>query len=262
VNAAIELYARGMPFPEGPEFGPDSLLYVCCRRHGWIARVGSDRKVHRIAETGGKPQAFARSRNDQLLYLADAIRKQILVLDTNGSLRVLIDDPQLIGPNDLTFGPVTGDLYFTDPGNEWGVYKGNAYRYSFANGRLTQLAHSLGFPNGLAVTPDETALLIAETLSDRLLRIDLTRSSERPGEAFQFAPGSSPDGMEWLTDGKLAIAQHGTGHISFLCTETWIEQRVSLPSGSHPTNLIQRGSQLYITEDTAQGVLQLTLLED
>lgn len=255
--ADVELYADGMPFPEGPAFGPDGLLYVCCRRHGWIARVDASRTVHRVADTGGKPQAFALSPDEDLLYLADAKRRQILTLQVDGTLKVLIDDQQLIGPNDLAFGPLSGDLYFTDPGNEWGVYKGNVYRYFRKEPRLLRLAENLGFPNGLAVTPDEQQLLVAETLSDRLLRIDLNHPA-RPTLAYQFEAGSVPDGMEWLSDGGLAVAQHGLGHVSVVDVLHWTERRLPLLPGSHPTNLIQKHDDIYVTDDTAQGVQRIS----
>ena len=248
-----ELYAQGMPFPEGPAFDREGNLYVCSRRPvGYIAKITPDREVQRLVDTGGKPQALALAPDGQL-YLADAMHRQILTVSPNGRLDVVIDDPQLIGPNDLTFGPLSGDLYFTDPGNEWGVYEGNVYRYVLKEKRLLRVAENLGFPNGLAVTPDEQQLLVAETLSDRLLRIDL----DRPGKwtvAHQLAAGSVPDGMEWLADGRLAIAQHGLGDISLLDTRTWTECRLSLLAGSHPTNLIQKDDCLYVTDDTAQGV--------
>jgi sugar lactone lactonase YvrE len=255
VTDDVELYAGGMPFPEGPAWGPDGLLYVCCRRHGWIARVDADRTVHRVTDTGGKPQALALSPEQDWLYLADAVRRQILTLDVDGRLRILIDDPQLIGPNDLTFGPLSGDLYFTDPGNEWGMYKGNVYRCFRKDKRLLRVAQNLGFPNGLAVTSDERQLLVAETLSDRLLCVDLDRLGE-PTPAFQFEAGSVPDGMEWLSDGELAIAQHGLGHVSVIDVRRWTERRLPLLPGSHPTNLIHKHDHIYVTDDTAQGVQQ------
>lgn len=252
----VQLYATGMPFPEGPEFAPDGTLYVCVRRHGWIAKIDTQRTVHRFAETGGKPQALALAPDKSKLYLADAVLKQILTVGFDGRLDVLINDPQLIGPNDLTFGPVSGDLFFTDPGNEWDVYNGNVFRYSLKEKRLTRLAKDMGFPNGLAVSKDEKYLLVGESLSDRLWRIDLSNPESRD-VACQFAKGSIPDGMEWLTTGKLAVAQHGPGHLSIVDPRDWSQSEVKLGAGSHPTNVAERGGRIYVTDDTPQGVVSV-----
>lgn len=255
----IERYASGMPFPEGPVFGPDGMLYVCCRRHGWIAKVREDRSVLRLAETGGKPQALALTPDGKMMYLADAIRKQILTMGIDGRLDVVIDDPRLIGPNDLTFGPRSGDLFFTDPGNEWGAYIGSVYRWSPRDRKLILLADKVGFPNGLEITRDEKRLFVAESLTDKLLSIDL----QRPGcaeLAYQLPPGAIPDGMEWLPGGgKLAIAEHGAGALDIVDTIHWTHARIPLPGKASPTNLTVRGDAMYVTDDGAEGLLRVPL---
>jgi len=64
--------------------------------------------------------------------------------------------------------------------------------------------------------------------------------------------------MEWLTDGRLAIAQHGRGCITLMDTRNGAQSEIKLPGG-HPTNLIQDEDYLYVTEDTAEGVLKVRL---
>jgi gluconolactonase len=76
------------------------------------------------------------------------------------------------GPNDLDFD-AEGNLYFTDP---WGTgpgpdaadRTGAVYQYS-KDGILRRIITTGSFPNGIAVSPDDGTLAVADYASNRML---------------------------------------------------------------------------------------------
>ncbi|MDP6439941.1 MAG: SMP-30/gluconolactonase/LRE family protein, partial [Candidatus Brocadiia bacterium] len=210
MTAGFSIFADGIPFPEGPVFDSQGNLFVCARRDGYIVKVTPDGSVHKFIETGGKPNGLAIDAED-VLYVADATRREILMVDRDAHLEVLIPTAcgphELKGPNDLCFGP-SGAMYFTDPGLSLSP-EGVAYRYNLSTSELTLLATGMSFPNGLAISSDEKTLLVAETMTFRLLKIDLSGpATSNPEVVAEFGDGANPDGMAWLDGDRLAVALH------------------------------------------------------
>jgi len=99
--------------------------------------------------------------------------RRVSVLTKNGGKRTLVDNYQgkrLNSPNDSTFAS-NGDLYFTDP--PYGLPKQfddprreldfcGVYRLS-KDGKLTLLTDKLTRPNGIALSPDEKTLYVANS---------------------------------------------------------------------------------------------------
>lgn len=261
-DETFEVYAAGIPFPEGPVFDSEGNLFVCARRRGDIVKVGTDRGVERFLETGGKPNGLAIAP-DGRLYVADAVRREILTVEPDGKMSVLIptvfDHLTLIGPNDLCFG-ASRALYFTDPGLSLPSAEGAVYRYCPGGGRLARLAEGLAFPNGLAVTVDEKTLFVAETVTSRLLAIDLTQPpSSSLRVVAEFGKDSFPDGMAWLDGERLLVTLHATGELALLQILDSTERRVLIAKDSHPTNVRVNENRCYVTDDARQAVLTRAL---
>jgi gluconolactonase len=99
--------------------------------------------------------------------------RRVSVLTVGGGKRTLVDNYQgkrLNSPNDLCF-KTNGDLYFTDP--PYGLPKladdpmreldfCGVYRLS-PDGKLTLLTKDMTRPNGLAFSPDEKTLYVAQS---------------------------------------------------------------------------------------------------
>jgi gluconolactonase len=105
--------------------------------------------------------------------------RRISVLTKDGGKRTLVDNymgKRLNSPNDLIFDS-QGNLYFTDP--PYGLPKQandptrdmdycGVFRLS-KDGKLTLLTKELARPNGIALSPDERTLYVAQ--SDRAAAI-------------------------------------------------------------------------------------------
>jgi sugar lactone lactonase YvrE len=81
------------------------------------------------------------------------------------------------------------------------------------DGTVRQVADGLAFPNGMAVTPDNRTLIVAESWAERLTAYDVaadgTLSRRR---VWAATPGDHPDGLCLDTDGAVWYADVGNAH--------------------------------------------------
>ena len=203
---------------EGPEhvaIGPDGMLYAAVAG-GHVLRMkpdGSERTV--FAKTGGRVLGFDFDAAGRMIA-ADAMRG-LLAIDREGAGRVLvdtIDGEPLRYADAVTVGP-DGKVYFTDASRrfsprDWGgtfeasvrdilenSATGRVLVYDPATDAVQRVAGGLSFPNGLVLTRDGSALLVAETGRYRVWRIaagarnlDLSRPTEtdvRPRDEARVA---------------------------------------------------------------------------
>jgi gluconolactonase len=223
----------GEPGSNGLVFGPDGKLVLC--QHG-------DRRVARL--DGGK-----------FVTLADNYQGK-----------------KLNSPNDGVFHS-NGDLYFTDP--PYGLLKQNAdptkelpfngvYRLK-PSGELTLLTKEMTFPNGIALSPDEKTLYVAN--SDPNLAIWKAfpvKDDGTIGEGRVFADVTSsartkkglPDGMKVDAKGNLFATGPG-GVLVFAPDGTHLG---TFATGEATANCGwgDDGSTLYITADMYLGRVRLT----
>jgi sugar lactone lactonase YvrE len=188
-GAAFSAIASGFDSPEGPAFDRQGNLYFVNWLTSAIVRLGPDGTPVEVANTAGIPAGLA-FHPDGTLYIADegAQHHGVLRLDAGGALTPWLqayEGQPLNGANDLVFDQ-QGVLYFSDP---WGSTLarpiGGFYR-AFPDGRLERLDSGLAFPNGVAVAPDGSAVYLAETGPNRVLRY-ATRAPSSP--SWRAAPG-------------------------------------------------------------------------
>src|SRR6266542_1198391 len=127
-----------------------------------------------IADYGREPGSNGLTLDPQgRLALGEHGDRRIARLHWDGGKRTVVDNYQgkrLNSPNDLVFRS-NGDLYFTDP--PYGLPKRaddptreldfcGVYRVT-PSGAVTLLTRELAFPNGLAFSPDEKTLYVAQS---------------------------------------------------------------------------------------------------
>jgi gluconolactonase len=109
-------------------------------------------------------------RQARIVFAADG---QIVRVEKNGQRTVLASQYQgkpLVVPNDLIYKS-DGALYFTDP-NRGGSVR-TPYIYLLRSGELKLLTEDMILPNGLAFSPDEKYLYVADTMRMNILRFDV-----------------------------------------------------------------------------------------
>src|SRR5262249_20967134 len=162
------------------------------------------------------------------LVICEPARRRVTRVEKDGRLNVLADrydGKRFNQPNDLAVDS-RGRLYFSDPcyGDPGGMERLDAqgrkvegvYRID-PDGTLTRvLAREVDRPNGLAVTPDDRHLFVADNNNDtvggarKLWRFDLrTDGSVDPSSralVHDWGATRGPDGMKLDGEGRLFVA--------------------------------------------------------
>ena len=205
----FEIVAEGLGFPEGPVWMQDGSIILVEIAKGAVTRIWGDGRRETIAKPGGGPNGaaigpdgalwicnnggFKYHERDGLLipghcpddYSGGRIER--IDLSTGKVDRVLdtVEGHSLRGPNDLVFDR-HGNLYFTDLGKSFPRHRDVGGLFFLANGasEAVELDHNHISPNGVGLSPDETTVYMADTMTARLWAFDL----EQPGDAKQATP--------------------------------------------------------------------------
>jgi gluconolactonase len=185
-DAKIEVLASGFDWSEGPVWVKDGgyLLFSDIPKNSvmkWKEGDGEGISVFLKPSgyTGLLPYSAEPGSNGLVLDNQGRLvscehgDRRVSRLEKNGGKRTLVDNydgKRLNSPNDATFKR-NGDLYFTDP--PYGLPKSHedpmreldffgVYRYS-ADGKTTLLTKEMTRPNGIAFSPDEKTLYVAQS---------------------------------------------------------------------------------------------------
>jgi gluconolactonase len=155
------------------------------------------------------------------LLICEHGNRRLSKVDTSGDYTVLTDrflGKRLNSPNDVAVRS-DGMIYFTDP--PYGIdleeqeldFQG-VFLLKPESSDLTLLMDDFDRPNGLALSPDETVLYIADSSSRRHIRVldvnpDGTLSDSRVFAEIRSELPGNPDGMKMDTEGNLYVAAAG-----------------------------------------------------
>jgi gluconolactonase len=174
-NSPLERLVAGCRWTEGPVwFGDAECLLFSDIPNNRILRWSESEGVSVYRSPAAFANGGSRDRSGRLVSCLHGARA-IARTEYDGSLTVLADRFQgkrLNSPNDLVVKS-DGTIWFTDP--HYGImtdYEGhraeqelpcNVYRLDPASGSLAVVADDFKGPNGLAFSPDETRLYVADT---------------------------------------------------------------------------------------------------
>ncbi|MDZ4698179.1 MAG: SMP-30/gluconolactonase/LRE family protein [Rhodothermales bacterium] len=252
------LLAEVGTFSESPVFDKEGNIYVSEPYGGPITRVTPTGEVSTWAETKGANGH--RILEDGTHLVCDRVRSAVLRLDPDGNEIGLAasscGDHPLRAPNDLALDQ-HGGFYFTDPSGSQEDPVGRIC-YVDAEGDSHWLAEWEGFPNGIAVSPDERTLYVAEFNRNEILTFPIESPGKIGAESLltklpekEGVPLFGPDGMAFGPDGNLFVAHFGMGEIHVLSKEGKVIRTIDLgddSAWSSNLNFGAAGSQsLYVT---------------
>lgn len=223
-------------FLEGPVWHPDGFLLFSDIPENVIYKLdGSDVTIWR--KNSGNSNGLTMNRNQQLIACEHGNR-QVSITTLDGQIQTLVDQfegKKLNSPNDCV-GRSDGMIYFTDP--PYGIDE-NQKELHFhgvccvkAGQGLKLLLQDYDRPNGLAFTPDESYLYIADT-SREWVKIHKVESDGSLQEGTIFARVGRPDGLKVDVKGNLYVAS-SEGVVVFNSNGDRIDQ-LELPQ--RPANL-------------------------
>ncbi len=204
----------GHVFTEGPAWHPDGYWYFNDIRPGTLYRLELGKPAEKIRETaGGNGMTFDLEGR---LIQCEGEGNRITRAEPDGTVTTLVDryrGGRFNRPNDVICHS-DGSLYFTDPSmripfakreqpgpdGEDGVYAG-ARVYRIAPDKSVSAVVTCEYPNGLAFSPDERTLYVANTRSTQYIHaVDIDAEGKMLGRRI-FADLSGdepgiPDGMK------------------------------------------------------------------
>jgi gluconolactonase len=165
-TTSFEKVATGFVFTEGPLWHPDGFFYFVDVRSSGLFRVTLGQPHEKVRETqGGNGLTFDLQGR---LINCEGDARRVTRTELDGTVATLIDrfeGKRLNRPNDVICHS-SGTLLFTDPSLRVPVAERevqNAMIYKIApNGVVSELA-AFEYPNGLALSPDERTLYVANT---------------------------------------------------------------------------------------------------
>jgi gluconolactonase len=205
--------ATGFVFTEGPLWHPDGFYYFVDVRASMLYRItpGRPHEVVREKTGGGNGTTFDLQGR---LILCEGDNRRVTRRAADDRFEVLVDrfeGKRLNRPNDVVCKS-DGSIYFTDPGlrvllAEREVEHAGVYR--IAPDGAVSLVADFEYPNGLAFSPDERLLYVANTRWAQYIHVLELDGDGRVLRRRIFADMSSdetdgvPDGMKVDVEGRV-----------------------------------------------------------
>jgi gluconolactonase len=217
---SIQQLATGYGGDIGPAEGP---LWIAEGRHLLFNDINSAR---RIRYTPGQGASVAMEKTNEAngitrdlqgrIVSAEHLTRRVTRYEPDGSVTVIANSfggKRLLRPNDVVVKS-DGSIYFTDPGgnnapDQWDVTVSGVYRVSADLGTMSLIVPDMVRPNGLAFSPDERILYVADSRRRHVRAYDMQPNGTTALETSRVfvdlggAEPGAPDGIKVDTQGNL-----------------------------------------------------------
>lgn len=276
-TSPIEILAEGFDWAEGPIWWKEQkavLFSDVPQNTVFIWRDNGDGAKPFIKPSGytgvgkysGEPgsNGLTRDLNGHLISCEHGDRRiSIMPLNTPGGKRTVtnnINGKRFNSPNDAIVDS-KGRIYFTDPPygmpkqeNDPDQQTGHFGVYMFEKGKTTMIIGDLTRPNGLALSPDEKILYVAQSDPDRavymkypVLSTGLVGKGSVLYDATLMKKSGLPDGIK--VDHLGNIWGTGPGGILIISPQGVLLARIETGQATANCGWGDDGSTLYITAD-------------
>jgi gluconolactonase len=286
-DTPFKVLAEGLRFPEGPTLLADgSIVFVEVQR-GTLMKLRPDGALIELAYLGGGPNGAALGPDGAIYvcnnggftfleegnvlrvtgtpdtYVGGSIQRVDLATGEVKTLYGGSTGPLLKGPNDLVFDKA-GNFWFTDMGKtrEGSIDRARVF-YATPDGRSIRMVvnHMMG-ANGIGLSPDESKLYVAETLTGRLWEFDVTGPGQIAARAWPSPNGGRLlygsanlqyfDSLAIEANGNICVGTLINGGITVVSPEGTLVEHVATPD-VYATNICfggPEGRTAYITLST------------
>ena len=170
-SSQAERLATGFEFTEGPLWHPEGYLLFVNNRRNLIYRLVPGGEPEVIREDSGSANGLTFDLQGRLI-MCEGDRRQMTRIETDGTISVIADrweGKRLNRPNDVVCRS-DGSIYFTNPFSRLDPTEQEidfcGVHCIAPDGAVTAVVTDTDFPNGLAFSPDETILYVANTRRD------------------------------------------------------------------------------------------------
>ena len=246
--------AQNLGFTEGPVWHPDgSLLFSDI----------PNRRIHRLRgaaldtyrEPSGNANGLTLDAAMRLLACEHGNRRVSRQRDDGvETLASHYEARRLNSPNDIIVGN-DGRIFFTDP--PYGIEESQrelpfngVFTIAPDGGEPVLLVSDFDRPNGLALSPDERTLYIADTQRLHVRAFDVAADGSLANDRIfaDMAEGGRPDGMKVDVDGRLYVS---AGTLQVFAPDGAPVGVIDCPQSPANCAWGDDGSTLYITARTA-----------
>jgi sugar lactone lactonase YvrE len=204
--------------PEDVAFGLDGSLYTGIEDGRILCYPPSGDSPETIANTGGRPLGIEVD-GDGTLVVCDPFRGLLRVDPRDGSVTVLVNEFEGRRLIHIDNADIAGDgsIYFSDSTPRWdldnwmaAIYEnqpnGILYRYDPSSEEIRVAAEGFAYSNGVALAPDDSFVLVAETARYRIHRVWLKGPKAGTKEPFIDNLPGFPDNVSTTDDGRFWVA--------------------------------------------------------
>jgi gluconolactonase len=283
-NAKIEILAEGYEWSEGPVWvaSENMLLFSDVptnKIYKWTEANGVEVYLTPSGYTGATPSKSKEPGSNGLtldrdgkLILCQHGDRRVARLDSDYknpksnfiTLADKFDGKRFNSPNDAVVR-TNGDIFFTDPpyglaGQDEDSTKEISFNgvYKIAkDGMVTLLIDSLTRPNGLALSPDEKTLIVANSDPEKAIwyAFDLDEKDSivqarifyNVTTNFKMEGMGLPDGVRIDRDGNIFAT--GPGGIWIFNKDGKVIGKIKLPQATANCELADDGKTLFVTSD-------------
>lgn len=254
----ITKIAEKHAFTEGPLYLPEKghILFSDIPRHHIYNEDGS---VFR--EESGYSNGLTLDNEGRLLA-AEHKGRRVSRTEKDGTVVAITDSFEgkpYNSPNDVIVRS-DGTIYFTDPpygGNKAELDFNGVFRVA-PDGKVTAIVKDFNKPNGLALSPDEKVLYVADSEANHIRAFDVAPDgSVSNGRIHSECPG--PDGIKVDTEGNIwATAKNG---VRVIAPDGKLLETIAFPE--QPANCAfggEDGKTLYVTARTGVYKVKTTVV--
>ena len=256
----FEKIAGGIDGAEGPCFDRLGRFFVVAPGKGSILEIRNRGEVREHANTGGIPAGLQVDGQNNL-WVAD-MKLGILRVAPHGAVERIVSefqDAPIRGCNDLSFDS-SENLYFTAPAGSNDQMTTGELFCRLGSGEVRRLDDGFAFCNGIAVSADDSMLIVAETFTKKLWAYDVAApgivANKRHWATLSGSHRGGPDGIDFDAEGNLLAANWGGSAIEVFDLDGKPLDRIETPF-SAPSNIHlggPDGCSLFITEHTNNAV--------
>lgn len=283
-DAVIEIISEGYDWSEGPLWIPNHKMLIWSdvpknTVYKWTEEGGTEIYLTPSGYTGETPTLSQEPgsnglvlRSDNKLVLCQHGDRRMAVMDapldqpspTYSSIAATYDGKRFNSPNDAVYRS-NGDLFFTDPPyglparNESDSTKEIPFQGVFkatTSGEVILLTDSITRPNGIALTPDEKTLIVANSDPNKAIwyAFDFDENDALTNARIYYdatAEGKVerglPDGFKIDKAGNMFAS--GPGGIWIFNKEGKVIGKIKLPDSASNCGLSEDDKTLFITND-------------